>query len=56
MNTYKVRCMNTCNVEVEAEDEAEAKRIVEQEIADNYDYPWENCEDYDGWSLEVEDA
>lgn len=51
MKTYVIELSNAIRVEVEAKTEASARKKVLDRIAENYDYPWEEADDYDGWSI-----
>tara|TARA_Y100000310_G_C20384601_1_gene669804 strand:- start:306 stop:536 length:231 start_codon:yes stop_codon:yes gene_type:complete len=54
MRYYKVACKNIAYVTVEAKNEDDAKALVEAEIEKDYDYPWNEADDYDGWEITEE--
>ena len=54
---YRIEASNTVRVVVEARSEEEAEEIFNQKLDENYDFPYEEAEDFDGWQVEnVEEA
>jgi len=54
---YRIEVSNKLRFLVEATSEEHAEEVFNKIIEDDYDYPYNNAEDYDGWELEfVEEA
>ena len=52
MKTFRIEVSNKLRVLVDAFDEKGAEEEFNKKVDEDYDFPWREAEDYDGWTIE----
>ena len=52
LKEFRLEVTNPLRVTIEATSEEEAERIFNEKIEGNYDFPYEEADDYDGWEIQ----